>query len=80
MNKIAGFKEGCENVPLFVPLVKRLRKKRLRENYKRTIIRVIRLTAEDVIELFMRHTAPMRIFISRYHRHRFPAEIISHCV
>jgi hypothetical protein len=21
MNKIAGFKEGCENVPLFVPLV-----------------------------------------------------------
>jgi hypothetical protein len=24
MNKIAGFKEDCENVPLFVPLVKRL--------------------------------------------------------
>ena len=29
----------------------------------------------------MRHTAQMsRPFASRYHRHRFPAEIISHCV
>src|SRR5258705_642918 len=28
----------------------------------------------------MRHTAPMRTSVSRYHRHRFPVEIISHCV
>jgi hypothetical protein len=27
MNKIAGFKEGCKNVPLFVRLVKRLPEK-----------------------------------------------------
>ena len=28
----------------------------------------------------MRHTPRMRTSVSRYHRHRFPAEIISHCV
>ena len=28
----------------------------------------------------MRHTARMRTSVSRYHRHRFPSEIISHCV
>ena len=28
----------------------------------------------------MRHTAWMPTSVSRYHRHRFPAEIISHCV
>ena len=28
----------------------------------------------------MRHTALMRTSASLYHRHRFPAEIISHCV
>ncbi len=28
----------------------------------------------------MRHSSPMRTSVSRYHRHRFPAEIISHCV
>jgi len=28
----------------------------------------------------MRHTARMLTSVSRYHRHRFPAEIISHCV
>src|SRR5438876_11243459 len=28
----------------------------------------------------MRHTPPMRTSVSLYHRHRFPAEIISHCV
>src|ERR1700704_4261897 len=28
----------------------------------------------------MRHTPLMRTSISLYHRHRFPAEIISHCV
>jgi putative transposase len=33
-----------------------------------------------VIGLFLRHTAPMLSSVSRYHRHRFPAEIISHCV
>src|SRR2546423_1601561 len=30
--------------------------------------------------MLMRHTAPMRTSVSRYHRHRFPVEIISHCV
>jgi putative transposase len=28
----------------------------------------------------MPHTPLMRTSVSRYHRHRFPAEIISHCV
>jgi putative transposase len=28
----------------------------------------------------MRHTSLMRTSVARYHRHRFPAEIISHCV
>jgi len=28
----------------------------------------------------MRHNPPMRTSVSLYHRHRFPAEIISHCV
>jgi hypothetical protein len=28
----------------------------------------------------MRHTPRMRTSISRYDRHHFPAEIISHCV
>src|ERR1700736_6392578 len=28
----------------------------------------------------MRHTARMHTSVSRYHRHRFPAEIIGHCV
>ncbi len=28
----------------------------------------------------MRHTPLMRTSVSRYHRHRFPAEIISHSV
>jgi putative transposase len=36
--------------------------------------------AEDVIRLFMRHTPLMCTSVSLYHRHRFPAEIISHCV
>jgi hypothetical protein len=31
-------------------------------------------------EVFMRHTSLMRTSVSPYHRHRFPAEIISHCV
>src|SRR5216683_4085601 len=30
--------------------------------------------------MLMRHTAPMRTSVSLYHRHRFPAEIISHSV
>ena len=31
-------------------------------------------------EVFVRHTSLMRTSISPYHRHRFPAEIISHSV
>jgi hypothetical protein len=34
---------------------------------------------EEVLRLLMQHTPPMRS-IGLYHRHRFPAEIISHCV
>jgi transposase-like protein len=41
---------------------------------------IVRLKAEDVIRLFMRHNPLMRTPVSLYHRHRFPAEIISHCV
>jgi transposase-like protein len=41
---------------------------------------IVRLTAEEVIGLFMGHNPLMRLSVSRYHRHRFPAEIISHCV
>jgi putative transposase len=36
--------------------------------------------SEDVIRQRLRHTSLMRTSVSRYHRHRFPAEIISHCV
>src|SRR5258707_11116396 len=31
-------------------------------------------------EVFVRHTSLMRTSVSPYHRHRFPAEIISHSV
>jgi transposase-like protein len=31
-------------------------------------------------EVFLRHTSLMRTPVSPYHRHRFPAEIISHFV
>jgi hypothetical protein len=41
---------------------------------------IVRLTSADVIRLFLRHTPLMRTSVSLYHRHRFPAEIISHCV
>jgi hypothetical protein len=41
---------------------------------------IVRLMAEDVIRLFMRHNPRMRSSVSLYQRHRFPAEIISHCV
>ena len=34
----------------------------------------------DVIGLFLRHTPLMRTSVSLYRRHRFPIEIISHCV
>jgi len=34
----------------------------------------------DVIGLFLRHTPRMHTSVSFYHRHRFPSEIISHCV
>src|SRR6266436_2397573 len=40
----------------------------------------VRLTSEDVIRLFVRHNYLMRTSVSLYHRHCFPAEIISHCV
>ncbi len=36
--------------------------------------------AEDVSGLLIRHNALMDISRSLYHRHRFPIEIISHCV
>ena len=41
---------------------------------------IVRLSAEDAIRLFVRHTPRMGTSFSPYHRHRFPAEIISHCV
>jgi hypothetical protein len=41
---------------------------------------IVRLTAEDVIKLVMRHNPLMCTSVSRYHRHRLPTEIISHCV
>jgi hypothetical protein len=41
---------------------------------------IVRLTAEDEIRLLMRHTAMMSTSDSLYHPHRFPTEIISHCV
>jgi transposase-like protein len=40
----------------------------------------VRLTAADVIGLFVRHTQLMRTSVSVYQRHRFLAEIISHSV
>ncbi len=41
---------------------------------------IVRLTGEDAIKLGTLHTALMRTSVSLYHRHRFPAEIISHSV
>jgi DDE domain len=41
---------------------------------------IVRLTGEDAIKLLTLHTALMRTSVSLYHRHRFPAEFISHCV
>ena len=38
------------------------------------------LNAEDVFRLFLQHTPRIRTSVSRYHRHRLPVEIISHCV
>jgi putative transposase len=38
------------------------------------------LMAADGIRLFLRHTLGMRTSVSLYLRHRFPTEIISHCV
>src|SRR6266404_4394949 len=42
--------------------------------------RIVRLTGQDAIKLLTLHTALMRTSVSLYHRLRFPAEIISHCV
>jgi hypothetical protein len=36
---------------------------------------IVRLNAEDVIRLFLRHTPQMRTSVSRYYRHRLPAQI-----
>jgi putative transposase len=41
---------------------------------------IVRLTAEVGPRFSLRHTPLMRTSISPYHRHRFPAEIISHSV
>jgi putative transposase len=41
---------------------------------------IVRLSVITAIRQFARHTSPMQTSISLYHRHRFPAEIISHCV
>jgi len=49
----------------------------LRQRHLRPIVR---LTAKDAIKLVTLHTALMRTSVFLYHRHRFPAEIISHCV
>ena len=45
-----------------------------------TAERYCQVKCGDVIELFLRHTPRTLTSVSRYHRHRFPAEIISHCV
>jgi hypothetical protein len=42
--------------------------------------RIVRLTAEDAIGRSVPHTSLMYTSLFRYHRHRFPAEIISHSV
>src|SRR3989442_9186231 len=43
---------------------------------------IVRLTAraKSVVGVVLRHTPLMSTSVSLYHRHRFPAEIISHCV
>jgi hypothetical protein len=41
---------------------------------------IVRLIGEGAIKLLPLHTTPMRTSASLYHRHRFPVEIISHCV
>jgi hypothetical protein len=41
---------------------------------------IVRLKVSRVIRPFMGHNSPMRTSRSLYHRHRFLAEIISHCV
>jgi len=52
----------------------------LHKDTKQTHEGIVRLTAKDVISLFLRHNPLMHTSVSLYHRHRFPAEIISHCV
>jgi putative transposase len=47
---------------------------------KRGLWGIVRLTAADVIGLFVRHNPLMRTSVSVYQRHRLPIEIISHCV
>jgi hypothetical protein len=40
---------------------------------------IVRLIVQRGNQPYVRHTARMRI-VSLYHRHRFPSEIISHCL
>jgi putative transposase len=41
---------------------------------------IVRLTVQRYFSSILMHTSLMRFSVSLYHRHRFPAEIISHCV
>src|SRR6476659_11327184 len=41
---------------------------------------IVRLTVQRYFSSILMHTSLMRSSVSLYHRHRFPAEIISHCV
>jgi hypothetical protein len=41
---------------------------------------IVRLTVKRYFSSILMHTSLMRSSVSLYHRHRFPAEIISHCV
>ena len=41
---------------------------------------IVRLTVEDVVRLLLPHNPLTRTSVARYHRHRFPTEIISRCV
>src|ERR1700681_4142571 len=41
---------------------------------------IVKLTVEDVVRLLSPHTQSMHTSVALYHRHRFPIEIISHCV
>ena len=44
------------------------------------MVGIVRLTVQRYFSSILMHTSLMRSSVSLYHRHRFPAEIISHCV